>query len=220
MRFTLALALASLLVAPIAVPYCSSAATHGQGLARIVIETDSDLETVKTWGIPVYARTTGPDGTILITGTGPGSALSTSGLKAQILDPDTAGKQYYECYALPGRPAPDWAAYGNVLFEEAGRVILAASVENATRLAEAGAEIRAIILEPKPLPEAAPLQPAMLAVTADPDVQNMIDAVESLTVYNYTGDLSGEWSVMIGGGPYTITTRNTYSGEPITKATE
>jgi hypothetical protein len=220
MRFTLALTLGSLLAALIAAPCCSSAATQGQGLARIVIETDSDLETVKEWGIPVYARTTGPEGIVLITGTGPGGALSTSGLKARILDPYTAGRQYYECYSLPGRPAPDWAAYGNVLFEEAGRVILATSAESAARLAEAGAEIRAIIIEPKPLPEPAPFEPEMLAVTAVPEVQNMIDAVESLTVYSYTGDLSGEWPVTIDGSPYTITTRNTYSGTPITKATE
>lgn len=58
------------------------------------------------------------------------------------------------------------------------------------------------------------------AVTPDPLVQLMIDQVDSSTVYSYTGDLSGEWPVVVGGAPYTIATRHTYSGEPLQKATQ
>lgn len=54
----------------------------------------------------------------------------------------------------------------------------------------------------------------------DPLIQAMIDQVESDTVYQYDGNLSGEWPVMIGGEPYTIVTRHTDSGEPIEKATQ
>jgi len=54
----------------------------------------------------------------------------------------------------------------------------------------------------------------------DPFIQAMIDAVERDTVYQYDGDLSGEWPVTIAGESYTILTRHTDSGEPIQKATQ
>jgi hypothetical protein len=53
-----------------------------------------------------------------------------------------------------------------------------------------------------------------------PTIQEMIDQVDQDTIYTYTGGLSGEWPVLIGGEPYTILTRHTDSGEPIRKATE
>jgi hypothetical protein len=55
--------------------------------------------------------------------------------------------------------------------------------------------------------------------TPDPAIQAMIDQVDSNTVRQYTGDLSGEWPVDIDGQEYTIRTRNTYSGEAIHNAT-
>jgi hypothetical protein len=54
----------------------------------------------------------------------------------------------------------------------------------------------------------------------NPIVQEMIDQVEEDTLYQYVGSLSGEWPVDIGGMPYTILTRNSYSGEPIQKSSE
>jgi Zn-dependent M28 family amino/carboxypeptidase len=48
----------------------------------------------------------------------------------------------------------------------------------------------------------------------------MIAQVDSATVYLYDGDLSGENQVAIGGQPYTIYTRYSYSGAPIQKATQ
>jgi hypothetical protein len=56
--------------------------------------------------------------------------------------------------------------------------------------------------------------------TPDPMIQNMIDQVDSNTIRQYTGDLSGEWPVQIDGQEYTIRTRYTYSSEPIRKATK
>jgi hypothetical protein len=39
-------------------------------------------------------------------------------------------------------------------------------------------------------------------------------------LYSSVGGLSGETAVTVGGAPYTITTRYTNSGTPITKATQ
>jgi hypothetical protein len=48
----------------------------------------------------------------------------------------------------------------------------------------------------------------------------MIEQVSSATVRQYVGDLSGEWPVNVGGSPFTIATRYTYSGIPMRKATQ
>jgi hypothetical protein len=200
----------------------AEAAASQQGLARIVIAGSGDLARVRAAGLPVFARLRCEDGAALLTGTGPAGAgaLAESGVRAEILDEDIEGKAYYECFVFPNKPEPDWSAHGEVLYLEKGHVIMSMHPDDALRLASAGVELRAIITDPKPVPDIAETSFAPASVTYDPDVQDMIDAVESLTVYTYTGDLSGEWPVTIGGSPYTIATRYTYSGTPITKATE
>ena len=58
------------------------------------------------------------------------------------------------------------------------------------------------------------------SVTPIPAVQAMMSQVTTTTVQLVDGGLSGEWPVIVGGSAYTITSRNTTSGEPITKATQ
>jgi hypothetical protein len=67
---------------------------------------------------------------------------------------------------------------------------------------------------------AAPIEQPASAISPDPLIQSMIDQVSPDTVETYVGGLSGEWPVIIGGQPYTLLTRYTYSGEPIQKATQ
>ncbi len=57
------------------------------------------------------------------------------------------------------------------------------------------------------------------AVQLNPTIKGMMDLVDPLTVMQYDEELSGERPVLILGNPYTITTRYTYSGEPISKTT-
>ena len=202
----------------------TEAGIENRALVRIEIGSEGDLAAVEAAGVAVYARLAGDEGMLLIAGVAPGEAgaLSANALTFSVLDPDPAGKQYYAAYVMPNSSSPNWRAYGELVDENANWAILAMSPEDAGRLAETGVELRAIVPDPKPLPAQA--VPATVysaaAVTADPDVQAMIDAVESLTVYTYTGDLSGEWQVTVGGSPYTISTRYTYSGTPISKATQ
>jgi hypothetical protein len=58
------------------------------------------------------------------------------------------------------------------------------------------------------------------ALTPDPLVQGMIDQVSSAALYGYVSGLSGETPVIVGGEPYTITTRYSKSVIPIEKATQ
>ncbi len=59
-----------------------------------------------------------------------------------------------------------------------------------------------------------------LSITPAPAVQAMMAQVTTATVQMLDGGLSGEWPVIVGGSAYTITSRNTASGEPISKATQ
>lgn len=73
---------------------------------------------------------------------------------------------------------------------------------------------------PSSSPPALVVMPSgLLTVTVRPEVQAMIDQVVSSTVRQYDGDLSGEWPVMVAGESYTLASRYTYSGEPISLAT-
>lgn len=54
---------------------------------------------------------------------------------------------------------------------------------------------------------------------ADPVVAWMVSQVDQDALYQYTGDLSGEWPVTLRGTTVTITSRNTNSGTPIQNAT-
>jgi hypothetical protein len=71
-----------------------------------------------------------------------------------------------------------------------------------------------------PTPTNTPTPAATQAFAPNPLVAEMIMQVQQNMVYSYTGQLSGEWPVLVGGELYTITTRHTYSGTPIQKATQ
>lgn len=63
--------------------------------------------------------------------------------------------------------------------------------------------------------------PARAAAAApDPLVSEMIAQVQPQAVYAYTGGLSGEWPVLVGGQPYRILTRATYNSAATQSATQ
>ena len=63
-------------------------------------------------------------------------------------------------------------------------------------------------------------QPVSALGWSDPLIEEIIAQVDADTVYLYDGNLSGENEVTIGGQPYTLYTRYSYSGEPVQKATQ
>ena len=141
--------------------------------------------------------------------------------RSRVLDQDTAGGTYYLAMMPPGVAGPDWAAYGRVLLDDGAQVLLRMTPGDAERLAEAGAEIAQITLAPMvvaPAEDALAQPAALLAITPDPLIQGMINAVNTTTVYNYDAQLSGAQPVTLSDGSYTITSRYTNSGTPIQKA--
>ena len=58
------------------------------------------------------------------------------------------------------------------------------------------------------------------AMEPSPLIAGMMEQVQSTALYSLTGELTGEWPALVGGAPYTISTRHTDSGVPIQKATQ
>jgi hypothetical protein len=198
----------------------------GRALARVTVRRPADLQDLKSAGVSIYATLASPGGTALLIGVDAAEArlLVSRGHDLLTLDPSIDGARYYVVQFTPRFPrarGPEISTYGKLLYENGTYAVARMSVTDAERLAAAGAELRAVTLDPKPLPSAAPavrLYPQ--SITADPVVQGMIDMVSSATLYQYTGDLSGEWPVTAGGVTDTIKTRHTDSGTYIQRATQ
>jgi hypothetical protein len=196
--------------------------SDGRALVKIAWRSHEDLERIKATGVPVYATLATTGEPYLLAGATPQEieALQAQGLDVIVLDPDMEGASYYLAYAMPSRLRPEWRTYGQLLLDDGVQVLLRITPKDAARLAEAGAELQAVTFDPKPLRPAVAEEAFPTVIDPDPIIQDMMDQVSLDTVYNYTGDLSGEWPVDIGSAPYTIATRYTYSGTPIQKATE
>jgi leucyl aminopeptidase len=63
-------------------------------------------------------------------------------------------------------------------------------------------------------------QPGVTTFVPNPIVAGMLAQVKQATVYTYTGQLSGEWPIVVGGATYRLATRHTDSGTPLTQATQ
>ena len=70
------------------------------------------------------------------------------------------------------------------------------------------------------LPVAAQLNQAPTDFAYDPRIAAMLTQVQTNTVLAFESQLIGDAAAVIGGVPYTITTRNTNSGIPIQQATQ
>jgi hypothetical protein len=194
----------------------------GPALVRISSPGQADWTAVEAVGVPVYARLTGEGGTYLLAGAALDDveALQKEGLDVTLLDPDMRGASYFFVYPGPDQSQLPWNDFGHLLLDDGGRVLLRTSARNAERLVQAGAELQALTLTPKPLRAIAEESDFPPVTEPNPFVQAMIDQVSSTIIYSYTGDLSGEWPVEVGGSTYTISSRHTSSGTPIQKATQ
>lgn len=191
-------------------------------LARIPWEGDACRPALEAAGVPVYARLFDHRQSYLLVGASPDqvATLQRAGVKVELLDANISGATYYLAYRRPGSSPPDWGAYGDLLLEDGVQALLRMSGRDAKRLAQAGADIRALQLDAKPLPARAPAEVFPMVTKPDPVIQALIDQVSGSIVNAYTGDLSGAWPASVGGGLTTITTRYTDSGEPVRKAVQ
>ncbi len=219
-RIFLLIVLSSLLLT--AAELASGALPHAgrQALVKIDLKGAGDLTSVESTGLPVFPRLIGHDGSPYLLA---GLALDhvwPSNLQFTVLDADMEAATYILAYTMPDRQAPDWEVYGVPLLDDGLRVLLRVQPGDAAQLAGLGIQAQALTLDPKPLRTIAPPVHRSAVTAPDPLVGEILAQIDSTTLYSYTAGLSGEWPVLIDTQPYTITTRYTYSGEPIGKATD
>ncbi len=191
--------------------------SDGMALYAILVNDPSRLDQAQADGLVLYSHILSARGDYLLVGADPeeGRRVDTS---LVLLDSSPAGNSYYLAHPTRHSQRVSWSDYGSVLFDFGDQVLLRASPRLAERLPELGIKIAHIELQSQPWPASLDGAQSMLAVTPDPNVQAMLSQVSLETIYTYTAQLSGAQSVSIGGAPYTISRRYTYSGTPIQKA--
>jgi PKD repeat protein len=188
-----------------------------QALLYVNLATSDDLARFASTQLPLYALLEGG----LLTGADLAGqqSLQEAGLSYQVLDPDLNGGPYYLAEVRASRPAPDFALYGQVLLNLADGVVLQMEPSQADAIDRTGIELQKVTLTAKPLPSAQREQVFPEVIEPDPIILGMIDQVTETQVYTYDRQLAGELPVWVDDDWYTITTRYTYSGESIQKAT-
>ena len=146
-------------------------------------------------------------------------ALRGAGLTYKVLDPNLESGTYYLAKWHASRTVESFESFGKVLLQTTGGVILRMNPLQAGALVQAGAEIQAITLTPKPWPTAPAALTTPETIQPDPIIQDMIDQVTQSRVYTYDRQLAGELPVWVDHSSYIIPTRYTYSGLPIQKTT-
>ena len=169
--------------------------------------------------LPVYAHmqdVTGEDYALVIASQ---AQLDQSGAVYRILDYDTKGAEYFIISLDNRNPI---AQLENTLLDDGKQIILRSNPKQAETLSEAGFDIRwlkhspMVLSVPRQQEEAAAIQ----TVAYDSVIAGLMNQVTQTMVQTYDKNLSGANSVTIGGNSYTIATRNTSSGTPISKATQ
>lgn len=187
-------------------------------------------------GLPIYAHlrdSAGHDYALVIA---PLKQITGAGFSFQILDDPACPAKYY--LALERRKGARQAAAGlfTILHDDGRSILVKGSPEDAGKLSELGFDIKALRAKPMILqtPINLNLSPAQstisqttqksavsaISLAYDSRVAALINQVRRDTLYEETGNLSGENAVSISGSPYTITTRSTISGVPLQKASQ
>ncbi len=171
--------------------------------------------------LPIYAHLQDAGGQDYALVIAPRSQLDRAGWPYRVLDAGGSGSDYVLALKRGAAARADAIPPGlTVLHDDGRQIIVRAAGAQAEALTELGFDLQRLPDTPlawwaAPAPFVAPA-----AITSDPQVAEMIGRVQQSTVYSDTGGLSGEWPVTIGGSPYTIATRYTASGTPITQATQ
>ncbi len=193
-------------------------------LVRIDLTGTDDLARVAALNVPVYAYLTTPGADYLLAILAPDQQknIAALGLSQTILDSDATGVSYYLLESDGGRSGASVTTAASLFafLHDDGRHAVG-RLRSGIAIASLDAlDVRFIpLLDPivlvAPTTGAIPTTPPY-----DPLVADLLTRVTTETVYGYDGGLSGEWPISVGGAPYVLTTRYTYSGVPIAKATQ
>lgn len=233
LRMTLMLPLALLAVT---LPQFSA---HGQGHPGSTAEVLARVElkaALQGLGLPIHAHLLDSAGNDYVLVIAPINQIVGTGLSYQILDSSVSSGTYYLARERRNGARQAATALLTVIHDDGRRILVKGSPEIVAKLSELGFDISAIPKKPMTLrmpsdPSPVPSQKATsralqsliaptFPVTPDSRVAAMMEQVQSTSLYDEVGNLSGENTVTISGSPYIISTRNTTSGIQIQHATQ
>ncbi len=193
-------------------------------LVRIDLAGVDDLTRVAAFDVLVYAHLTTPDADYLLAILTPNQQkrIALLGLPLTTLDPDATGASYYLLESDGGRSGASIATAASrfTILGDDGRHAVG-RLRSGVALASLDALPVHFIPLSDPIVLAAPVAGAIPTDPLyDPLVAGLLTRITTETVANYTGGLSGEWAIQVGGAPYTLRTRYSYSGVPIARATQ
>lgn len=137
--------------------------------------------------------------------------LTAQGFRSEVLDQDAAHAQYVMADTAAGYEAT--FADGVLLFSDTSRALWR---RPATASPPTNHHTWTLNQPVRLQPRAVAGLPA--AITPIPMVQEIIDQVDLPRLMVYANELSGQTPATINGQPYTITTRHSASGTPVTQA--
>ncbi len=207
-------------------------APTGADLVLLRVAPGNSLQPLAGLALQVYAQFYAADGAALVLL--PLDAIQQAHIQAlgftlQVIEPHDPGKaeSYSLVYGLEaelGRAAK----LTPLLWQEPPQALVRIPTKETPSLTQAGVMLRPLFLRPLIIPperipaEALAPPQAQLAPAApayDDKIQAMINQVTQAKLSNSVGSLSGEWSVLVNGNPYTLLTRYTFAATPIAKAT-
>ena len=222
-RTVLLLFITALFITPFAGSSSTSQAAPGAPIPLVRIDLDDThrAEALRDLGLYVHLQLPQPDGSLIVLL--PADAeiqreLSQRGYRIQVIEPDSSAGNYYLLDTSVETLAQQLDNYP-ALMNIGELAVIHLDTAAARELASAGLRLRPLPLVPLAIPQ----QPDRIALPQstepNPLIQRMIDQVSQDTLYQYVGDLSGEWPVTVRGEPYQFFTRSTTEYQPITKAT-
>jgi hypothetical protein len=200
-------------------------AAPGEPVPLVKIELDdiSDVRELHDQGISVYFQFSNPQGGMMMLLPADPSVqevLSRQGYRYDVVDPDSRQASYY---LIQGREAElsEALLLATVLLRDGDQVFVRMDPADLPQMTSTGVRFMPLILHPLAYAEPSQIETISQTqtVAANPLIQRMVDKVSQDTLYQYVGNLSGEWSVSVNGEPYQFYTRNTWEYQPITKAT-
>ena len=186
---------------------------------QVLVRMDISAKLSET-NFPVYACMqdfSGKDYVLIIDAL---SKLEKSRNSYQILDflsKRTKDEAYFLALEKKEGARKQAGLFVTVLHDDGKQIVVRAKPETAELLCMLGFEIEELSDSPIVFVQTTP-EPKRVQYHAC--IEKIIGSVQKETLFKYTGNLSGESPVTVGGNSYTIKSRYTKSGEPIAKATQ
>ncbi|MBN1921624.1 MAG: M28 family peptidase [Anaerolineae bacterium] len=172
--------------------------------------------------LPVLAHWQSATGLEVVLVIAPLADVQHTGLPFRVLDAEAQPGAYYLAHRRPERLTalrPDALDIGRSLLVDGPRLLVRATPAQAEHLLPLGFELQWLGDAPVSL-TLAPVVTATALAHDETLVGEILAQVLERTLYSSVSGLSGETAVIVGGAPYTMTTRYTNSGTPIAKATQ